>query len=247
MNSGVHSPDDDTGATGEENSGARRRGMIYGRRSGHKLRLAQASLVETLLPRLRLAPEEFGSVEKLRLFDRPLDDLWLEIGFGGAEHLVWQAANNRNVGFIGIEPFLNGVAKLLTAVDAEELDNIRVFDGDARLMLAALPDAVLGRAFVLFPDPWHKKRHNKRRIVNVDTLTELYRAMKPGAELRIASDIPDYISWIMSHIRRVPGFVWQAEAAADWRIRPDDWPMTRYEQKALREGRRPAYLSFRKV
>jgi tRNA (guanine-N7-)-methyltransferase len=247
MNCGVHSPDDTDGVAGEENPGLRRRGMIYGRRSGHKLRQAQASLVETLLPQLHLSPEQLASTARADLFPRPVADIWLEIGFGGGEHLAWQAAHNRDVGCIGIEPFTNGVAKLLTAIDEQQLDNIRIYDGDARQMLATLPDAFLSRAFVLFPDPWHKKRHNKRRIVNVDTLTALHRAMKPGGELRIASDIPDYVRWILSHIRRVPGFVWSAETADDWRIRPDDWPMTRYEQKALREGRPPAYLSFRKA
>jgi len=246
-NSGVHSPDEIDGAGGKNSSGARRRGMIYGRRSGHKLRQSQAALVENLLPQLHLTPEQLHETAREDLFPKPVTDIWLEIGFGGGEHLAWQADHNRNVGCIGIEPFTNGVAKLLTAIDEQDLDNVRIFDGDARLMLAALPDEFLSRAFVLFPDPWHKKRHNKRRIVNVDTLTQLHRAMKPGGELRIASDIPDYVRWILSHIRRVPGFVWTAEKPSDWRVRPDDWPMTRYEQKALREGRPPAYLSFRKA
>jgi tRNA (guanine-N7-)-methyltransferase len=247
-NCGVHSPDENEGVAGGSTPGARRRGMIYGRRAGHKLRPAQAQLVDELLPRLRLTPEEVEATGNLAgKFGRPMDEIWLEIGFGGGEHLAWQAVRNRHVGFIGIEPFINGIAKLLTAIDDEGLDNVRIYDGDARLMLGALPDGCLSRAFVLFPDPWHKKRHNKRRIVNVDTLTQLHRAMKPGAELRIASDIPDYVRWIMEHARRVPGFVWQAEKAADWRVRPDDWPMTRYEQKALREGRAPAYLSFRRL
>ena len=224
----------------------RRRGMIYGRRSGHKLRPTQASLLDTLLPELRLDPDGLPS-PLTGAFSSPVTQIWLEIGFGGAEHLLWHARRNPSVGMIGVEPFINGVAKLISAIDAEKLGNIRVFDGDARLLLEALPPASLDRAFVLFPDPWHKKRHHKRRIVNSDTLSRLAQALKPGAELRLASDIPDYIRWMMEHARHVPALAWLAEHPEDWRARPADWPQTRYEQKALREGRTPVYLRFRRV
>ncbi|WP_205042010.1 tRNA (guanosine(46)-N7)-methyltransferase TrmB [Rhodoligotrophos defluvii] len=220
--------------------------MVYGRRSGHKLRPSQAALTETLLPRLRLDPSALP-LPLERAFKAPVREIWLEIGFGGAEHLLWHARRNPQVGFIGVEPFINGMAKLLSAVQSEGLANIRVYDGDARLLLPELPTACLSRAFVLFPDPWPKKRHNKRRIINAETLAELARVLKHGGELRLASDIPDYVRWMLAHARRVPQFVWAAERAEDWRTRPEDWPQTRYEQKAVREGRTPAYLRFHRA
>ncbi|MGF7159035.1 tRNA (guanine-N7-)-methyltransferase [Rhodoligotrophos appendicifer] len=197
-----------------------------------------------LLPRLRVSLDHLDDPRSL--FPNPVREIWLEIGFGGGEHLAWQARQHPDVGFIGVEPFVNGVAKLLTVADAEGLQNIRVYDQDARELLSALPEASIGRAFILFPDPWHKVRHHKRRIVNRDTLGDLARIMTPGSVLRIGSDIPGYVRWIMMHARQVPRFAWTAESATDWRVRPDDWPITRYEQKAEREGRRSVYMSFRR-
>lgn len=216
---------------------------VHGRRKGHPLREHQQRLVETLLPRLRLdltAP--FPGITAL--FGTNLDDLWLEIGFGGAEHLLWQATSHPATGFIGCEPFINGVAKALAGIEAQGLSNILLHDDDARAVLAWLPDAAIGRVFLLFPDPWPKKRHWKRRFVNAENLDQLARIMRPGAELRIGSDIPDHTDWILRHLMARPQFAWTARGPADWRTRPADWPQTRYEAKAVSAGRKPAYLTF---
>ncbi|MGF1610156.1 MAG: tRNA (guanosine(46)-N7)-methyltransferase TrmB, partial [Kiloniellales bacterium] len=172
------------------------------------------------------------------------DDLWVEIGFGGGEHLAWQAARHPAVGFLGAEYFVNGVASLLSLVEREDLDNVRIHQGDGRDLLAALPDGVLGRVFILFPDPWRKTRHYKRRIVQRETLDDLARVMRDGAELRLATDHQDYLVWMLEHASAHPDFRWLARGPEDWRRRPDDWPETRYEAKAIDAGRRPAYLRF---
>ncbi len=169
---------------------------------------------------------------------------WLEIGFGGGEHLIWQAANHPAVGHIGCEPFVDGVVKVLSAIDEQSLANVRVHPDDARAVLRWLPDASIARAFVLFPDPWPKRKHVKRRLVNDVLLADLARVLRPGAELRIGTDIGDYARTILMAMQRQTQFVWMATRPDDWRQRPADWPETRYEQKANREGRRSAYLRF---
>lgn len=225
-----------------EASGMNRPPRIHGRRRGHALRRGQQVLIEELLPRLRLDLEAAPDIEKL--FAARSRDLWLEIGFGGGEHLAFQAREHPDIGFIGCEPFINGLAKLLVRVEAGALSNIRLHDQDARDLLAWLPASCLGRVFILYPDPWPKKRHWKRRIVSAETVDELARVMKPGAELRIASDIPDYIDWILRHVLADGAFAWTARRPADWRRPFAGWPGTRYEAKALREGRSPVYLTF---
>jgi tRNA (guanine-N7-)-methyltransferase len=219
-----------------------RRGAFYGRRKGHKLRAHQAGLMDALLPHLLLP--EAPLAEPAELFGRPVDDLWLEIGFGGGEHLLARMEESPNIGFIGCEPFINGMAKLLAGIEERGLDNLRVFDKDAALLLPHLPEASLGRAFILYPDPWPKRRHRKRRFVSEETLASLARALKPGAELRFATDIDDYAAWTLARILRSPDFVWTAQRADDWRKPWASWPGTRYEAKALREGRVPSYLTF---
>ncbi|MCA8895514.1 MAG: tRNA (guanosine(46)-N7)-methyltransferase TrmB, partial [Amphiplicatus sp.] len=174
------------------------------------------------------------------------DETWLEVGFGGGEHLAWQAAQNPRVGVIGAEPFINGVAKLLVHVDEQGLENVRIHFGDARPLMEALPDASLSRIFVLHPDPWPKKRHYKRRMISPWFFEESARLLKSGGELRVASDIEDYVRWTLMHAQNAKDFEWTAMRADDWRVRPDDWPQTRYEAKSLREGRTPAYLVFRR-
>lgn len=169
-----------------------------------------------------------------------LDDVWLEIGFGAGEHLLWQAQHHPRTGLIGAEPYEGGVAKLLARLDGTE--NIRIHEGDAREILDALPDASIGRAFVLFPDPWPKTRHHKRRFVQAATLDALARVLKPGAELRFASDDADYLAWTLERLTAHPAFAWTATRAADWTERPADWPQTRYEAKALHGP--PAFLRF---
>jgi tRNA (guanine-N7-)-methyltransferase len=176
-----------------------------------------------------------------------VDDVWLEIGFGGGEHLLSQAARNPGVGLIGAEPFLDGVVKVLDKVEALGLANVRVHPDDVRPLLRWLPAASIGRAFILFPDPWPKMRHRKRRLVAEPLLRALARVMRPGAELRLATDIGDYARTMLLAIGAERSFSWLAETASDWRERPADWPGTRYEAKALREGRKCAYLRLRRM
>jgi tRNA (guanine-N7-)-methyltransferase len=217
----------------------------YGRRRGRKLSLRQERLMRDLLP--RLSPDLTTAAQmplSASLFGGAVREVWLEIGFGGGEHLLWHARRNRDVGLIGAEPFEDGVVKVLAAVEDEALNHVRVHADDARALLRWLPDAAIDRAFVLFPDPWPKRRHQKRRLVNPSFLNALARVLRPGAELRIGTDIGDYARTILMAFQMTPGFGWRATSPSDWRIRPDDWPETRYEAKAVREGRRSAYLRF---
>ncbi|CCQ75715.1 tRNA (guanosine(46)-N7)-methyltransferase TrmB [Magnetospira sp. QH-2] len=215
---------------------------LYGRRQGKPLRTNRQKLVEELLPALRLDLD--GPLDPASLFERPFGELWLELGFGGGEHLAAQAAARRDVGFIGCEPFINGVARLLTEIRDRDLDNIRLLDDDARKVFDRLPDASLDRVFVLFPDPWPKSRHAKRRFICPPNLDLLARVMKPGAELRVASDHMTYIRWALRHLMDHPKFQWTARRAEDWRHRPADAEITRYESKALAKGDRCVYLTF---
>lgn len=223
---------------------ARTEKRTYGRRKGHTLSARKQSLMDTLLPALTIdiqtpAPSNTGEI-----FDPPKACIGLEIGFGAGEHLVWQADRHPDWGFIGCEVFHNGVAALLGRVDEAGIENILLYDEDARDLLPWLPDASIDRIFILFPDPWPKKRHHKRRLVSGPTLDQIARILKPGAELRIASDIPDYIRTTLIAVRRSGLLEWRANCASDWRVRPDDWPETRYEQKAHRGGRSATYLTF---
>jgi len=232
-------------AVDEPTAGRRRK--FYGRRKGRKLRVNQQGWMDELLPRLTVSlPDGDAGLDPASLFPRPMDDIWLEIGFGGGEHLAAQAAANPRIGIIGCEVFLNGIASLLGHLDQQEGDNVRIYPEDARDLLARLPDQCLGRLFLLFPDPWPKARHARRRFVNPDNLDLLARLLKAGAELRIGSDDPTYISWALAHASNHPAFTWIAERSSDWLQRPADWPPSRYEQKAIRQGRQPAYFRFRR-
>jgi tRNA (guanine-N7-)-methyltransferase len=170
--------------------------------------------------------------------------VWLEIGFGGGEHLIQAAADNPNIGFIGCEPFVNGMAKALAAIEAQGLANLRLHPDDAAGLLDWLPDASLSRVFLLFPDPWPKRRQRKRRFISDESLAALTRVMRSGAELRFATDIDDYAGWTLARIRRSPDFVWSAAQSADWALPWQGWRETRYEAKAKNAGRRPVYLTF---
>ena len=217
---------------------------FYGRRKGRPLRKGQQHLIDAALPKLAIALPASGTLRPAHLFAAPPDQVWLEIGFGGGEHLAEQARTNPRIGLIGCEVFLNGIASLLTQVSALGLANVRIYPEDARDLLDALPDLSLDRVFLLFPDPWPKRRHAGRRFIQPANLDLLARVMKPGAELRVASDDPVYIGWALAHLIRHPAFAWAARRPEDWRVRPPDWPGTRYESKALREGRRPIFLRF---
>jgi tRNA (guanine-N7-)-methyltransferase len=211
------------------------------------LRAGRKALLESLLPELEIElPETPGSLDPAALFAAPIEDVWLEVGFGTGEHLEAQAEAHPRVGFIGCEPFINGVARLLVLIADQGLDNIRVFTDDAGLVLEALEEASLGRVFVLFPDPWPKTRHHKRRFISGATVDDLARVMKDGADLRVATDHPEYCRWILARLLRHGAFEWLAEGPADWRSRPSDWPSTRYEEKARAAGTQGAYLSFRR-
>ena len=216
--------------------------MLYGRRRGRRLRPGQRDLLASLLPQLRIELPERGNLDPQRLFPIPPAEIWLEIGFGAGDHLAEQAAAHPDVGFLGAEVFENGVVKLLAELQRGELGNIRIFVDDARLLLTALPDAGLGRVFILFPDPWPKLRHHKRRMVSPSTLDQLARVMKDGAELRLATDDIGYLRAMLELVPSHPAFAWQARGPADWLRRAADWPATRYEAKAVAAARIPHFL-----
>jgi tRNA (guanine-N7-)-methyltransferase len=181
------------------------------------------------------------------LFSAPVDDVRLEIGFGGGEHLVAEAEAAPGTGFIGVEPFVEGMAKAVAAIDERGLGNVRLHDGDAVHLLDWLPPAALTRVDLLYPDPWPKRRHWKRRFVRPDNLDRIGRVLAAGGLFRVASDIDDYIAWTLFHLLRRSDFAWTAERADDWRQPFPGWPGTRYEAKALVAGRRPTYLAFRRT
>jgi tRNA (guanine-N7-)-methyltransferase len=217
---------------------------LYGRAKGHKLRQGQAALVEEMLPELSV-PEN-GPLDARGLFgdDRPLE---FEIGFGGGEHLAGQAGMRPDHGFIGCEPFLNGVVGALNHIRDDKLDNVRLHMGDALDALERLPDASLSRVYLLHPDPWRKARHAKRRMVNDGPLDMIAAKLKPGCEFRLGTDDPTYCRWAMMVMNNRRDFAWQAESAADFLTRPADWPETRYERKARRQGHEVWYFRYLRV
>ncbi|HLJ00653.1 MAG TPA: tRNA (guanine(46)-N(7))-methyltransferase TrmB [Bradyrhizobium sp.] len=235
------------GATLAERAAFRQQGAFFGRRKGHKLRVHQADLIAHLLPRLSLDISVPHPTHLTALFDVPADDVRLEIGFGGGEHLIAEALAFPRTGFIGCEPYVNGMAKILALIEAHDIRNIRLFAGDAFELLAWLPAQSLARIDLIHPDPWPKRRHWKRRFVQDATIAAMARVLKVEGEFRFVSDISDYCAWTLAHFMRRPEFFWTAERASDWR---DPWPnytMTRYGRKAAREGRSAAYLCFKKL
>jgi len=220
----------------------------YGRRLGKPLRATRRRLLEDLLPKIRIDPESGTLPADLKdLFASPVREVWLEIGFGGGEHLAAQAERNPHIGFIGCEPFINGVASLLKHLDGKNLSNVRVYDDDVRHLFGMMSDQSLERIFILFPDPWPKARHHRRRIVKPETITRYASLLKDGGELRFASDNQGYVSWSLRYLLQNPDLHWMASRADDWRRPPADWVETRYEQKAKARGESPAYLRFRRV
>lgn len=201
-------------------------------------------MLATLLPALRFTLPASGKLDPRTLFAPPVDFIQLEVGFGAGEHLAQQAAAARGTGFIGCEVFENGVVKLVAEAKRLGLANLRLFIDDARLLLEALPEASLARAFVLFPDPWPKLRHHKRRFVSTATLDVFAHALQDGAELRLATDDRDYLLWMLERLTAHRAFEWLARRPGDWRKHPADWPPTRYEEKAIAAGRTPIFLRF---
>ena len=216
----------------------RQRRQLYGRRKGPKQSARQAELRHTLLPQIIFDPAKNARAQ----FLSHISALWLEVGFGAGEHLHRLAGENPHIGLIGAEPYEMGVAKLLSKLAAEPRANIRIYEGDGRDIIEALPDQSLGRFFLLFPDPWPKTRHHKRRFLQMDMLDQLARVLKPGAELRFATDDKSYLPYALERLMAHPAFEWTAASPRDWKARPDGWPPTRYEAKAIKGP--PSYLGF---
>ncbi|WP_238370723.1 tRNA (guanine(46)-N(7))-methyltransferase TrmB [Heliomarina baculiformis] len=228
----------------------RPRRNFYGRLKGKSLKKSQKSYLDEDLS--ALSPGSVGWDENPSRDNLDLSALfngkpvWLEVGFGGGEHLVHQASENCDIGIIGAEPYINGVAMLLGKIRRAGVENLAVHPGDVRDLFDVLPDQSISKAFLLYPDPWPKARHHRRRFVTQEHLVPLARVLKPGAEFRVATDIPDYVRQTLEEVPQA-GFEWLAESPGDWRNPWTDWHSTRYEQKALREGRTPHYLTFRKT
>jgi tRNA (guanine-N7-)-methyltransferase len=235
----------DDGSMALDRDKTNRTGAFFGRRKGHPLRQRQAALMDTLLPQLKLDLAAPAPADLRALFPG-VEEVRLESGFGGGEHLIAEALLHPRSGFIGIEPFVNGMAKALAAIDEHKLQNIRLHHGDATDILAWLPAASLVRFDLLYPDPWPKRRHWKRRFVQDESVAAIARIVRPGGEFRFASDIPDYVAWTLMRLTRSPDFTWTAEQADDWRAAWPGFSGTRYEAKAKREGRVPCYLIFRR-
>ena len=219
---------------------------FFGRRKGHKLRPNQQRLIDTLLPRLAIDPTQPAPAALKALFPVPVGDVQLEIGFGGGEYLTAQAQGEPDKGFIGVEPFVNGMAKALAAIESKDLRNIRLHFDDAADLIGWLPQHSLARIDLIHPDPWPKRRHWKRRFVQDDMVARLARILRPGGEFRFVTDIADYAAWTLQRLLRSPAFDWTAECADDWR---KPWPgflQTRYNVKAERQDRAACFLIFRR-
>lgn len=217
------------------------RRVLFGRSRGKTLRPGQQRLIAEALPRLEIEP---AALRAPGLFDFAPREVWLEIGFGSGEHMAAQAAARPDVGYIGCEPFLNGVAAALAALAQAGLRNVRIRHGDAQSLVAAAPDAFFSRMFILYPDPWPKRRHHKRRVISSELIRALARVLRPGGELRFATDIDDYAGWTLRRFLASPEFRWTAGAADDWRKPWPEWRPTRYETKARKAGRGSVYLTF---
>lgn len=214
---------------------------VYGRSRGKALRPGQERLLNEALPLFSIAPEALAAG---LAFATPPQEMWLEIGFGAGEHLIEQAKANPGVGVVGCEPFLNGVVAALAGLERERLSNVRLRRGDAQSVIEAAPDSFFSRVFMLYPDPWPKRRHHKRRLVTMGVIEALARIMRSGAELRFATDVDDYAGWTLARFLASPHFRWGATRADDWRRSWPEWRSTRYEAKARNEGRKSVYLTF---
>lgn len=218
---------------------------IWGRRQSRPLKENQRQALADLWPEVSLALSEQSKINPPDLFNFPLTDLWVEIGFGGGEHLASQAALHPDIGFVGCEPFINGVASLVLQIQDHSLKNIRIVKDDARLLLARLPDQSVGRIFVLFPDPWPKQRHHKRRIIQDATVVTFGRILKRGGLLLMATDDAPYAQWMQNIMAQRSEFELVLDGRENVYERPQDWPITRYEQKGIAQGRLPVYLTYK--
>lgn len=225
---------------------ARTQGAFFGRRKGHKLRLHQADLMTSLLPRLSIDLAGPSPERPELLFEADIASVRLEIGFGGGEHMLAEADAHPATGFIGCEPYINGLAKILAKLDGQPRPNVKLFAGDATELIAWLPHGSLRRIDLIHPDPWPKRRHWKRRFVQDETIAAMARALAHDGEFRFVSDIDDYCAWTLARFQRSPEFTWTGERADDWRKPWPGYTMTRYGLKAEREGRRATYLIFRR-
>jgi tRNA (guanine-N7-)-methyltransferase len=222
-------------------------GAFFGRRKGHALRKGQASLIDSLLPGLSIDLTQPAASDLHSLFSVPTKKIRLEVGFGGGEHLLHEAKLNPEIGYIGCDLYLNGIAKLLAAIRSAGVKNICLHRGDALELLDWLPEETLDRVDILYPDPWPKRRHWKRRFISEDRVKRIARVLSPGGEARFATDIASYAEWALARFTRSAFFSWTAEQADDWQKPWCDFPGTRYETKAIREGRRPIYLKFQRL
>lgn len=242
------------------NGAAQTAPKFFGRRKGRVVRKAKQFLLDNMLPQLRIS--QAGDFEKEKLFGGDVREVCLEIGFGDGQHLFGQAQKHPENGYVGVEVFQNGVANLLTLISGIKegdnlpervcaadfpVNNIRVFDDDVRLLFAQIPDAFFDKVYLLFPDPWPKKKHAGRRFVNPGNLEQVRRILKPGGLFRIATDHPVYKRHVLRTMHEAEGFVWTARRGDDWKHEPQDWVRTKYQQKALKEGRRPVFFDYRKV
>lgn len=218
----------------------------FGRRQGRKLNEEKQVLFEQLSPHYLITPTLHLPLDLPALYHTPSPSLYLEIGFGGGEHLLGQAIANPNICFIGSEPFRNGVVSLLEMLAPSPLKNLKIWHEDIRQLLPYLKAHSLQKVFILFPDPWPKRKHHKRRLIQREFLTLLAEKMAPGAELRLATDHQEYAKWILNQLIHHPDFYWMAEKKSDWESPPEDWISTRYQQKALKEGRKTIYLRFKR-
>ena len=235
--------------TQERDAASVPRRVLYGRTLGRPLRPGRRKALETGLRERALAgvsPDENPGRDLLAaaFLTGTATDCWLEIGFGTGEHLLATARTHPDIALIGAEPYVSGVAAFLSRLVPGEVPHLRIHPGDARDLLEVIPDAMIGRVFLLYPDPWPKRRHAKRRFLHPDNLDALARVMRPGAELRFATDVAAYTRHALRGVLGHPEFVWISERPTDWREAWPGWPGTRYEQKALAEGRRPVYLTF---
>ena len=224
-----------------------RRDKLFGRRKGKPLSPRRAGLLASELPKLAIDTGPAPPAELDGIFKGSPKRVRLEIGFGGGEHLIAFAAREPGAGFIGVEPFVAGMAKAVAAIVGGGIQNIRLYGGEASVLLDWLPPSALDSVDILYPDPWPKKRHWKRRFISAENLDRLARVLKPGGFLRFVSDIPSYVAWTLVLVARSEDFAWTAECAADWTTPFPGWPGTRYEAKAIAAGQTPTYLTFRRI